>query len=704
MSQTDPNDTATPASPHIIRLAMKRFNLAAEAEANIRKLALEDLKFRAGEQWPANIQQARDIEMKPCLTINRIPQFVRQVTNDERQNRPALHFIPVEDSDEDVAEVYEGMAREIQARSDADIAYDTACDNQVTMGFGYFRVVTEYCDEMSFDQDIKIKRIKNPFTVYFDPSCIEPDYSDAKWCFIVSDVQKEEFKNDYPEAKSSDIELSSVGDDQAGWMGNDFIRVAEYFRIEEKETNIFLLIDGRVVTEEQFKTLGLGDAVIKAKRATQIRKVLWSKITAFEELSEPQEWAGKYIPIVPVLGEDLDIDGERQLIGMVRYVKDPQRMYNYWSTAQTEAIALAPKAPFILAAGQETGFETFWKQANLRSYPYLPYNPIDIEGTPLPPPQRQQAEPPVQAMVQAIAQASDDMKATTGIYDAGLGSRSNETSGKAITARQQEGDTSNFHYIDNLARSIRFLGRILADLIPKIYDAPRIVRTLGEDGSSKMVKVNQPSGEKDASGVEKIYDLKAGKYDVQVQVGPSYTTKRQQASESMVQITQGYPDIFKVAGDIMVKNMDWPGAQQVAERLKKMLPPNLQEDDPNADVPPAIQAKMQEMTGIIEQLTNSLNEKHSESEGKTLELESKERIAYANNETKLILEAFKSEGEASRALLAAELQQISTRLGMLGTNVPIPDTTGGETPAPGMPPGAMGAPPGAPPMGAPPAA
>lgn len=641
--------------------ALKRFKLAAEAEAEIRKLSLEDAKFRAGDQWPANIKQAREIDQRPCLTINRIPQFIKQITNDTRQNRPSLKISAVDDGDEDTAEILEGIVRHIQYQSDADIAYDTATDNQVTMGFGYFRVLTDYCDDMSFDQDIKIKRIKNAFTVYFDPNCQEPDYSDARWCFIVSDMPKDEFKSEYPDHMASDIELSSIGDNQPGWVTETDIRIAEYFVVEEKKKTIWLVTDGR-----QKKTIEALDGELPMgwmklqERETVDRKVMWHKITAFAEL-EKREWAGKYIPVIPVLGEDLDIDGDRKLFGLVRGMQDPQRMYNFWSTAQTEAIALAPKAPFIMAEGQDEGYESYWDQANTKSYSRLVYKPIDMNGTLLPPPQRNQAEPPVQAMVQAIHQASDDMKATTGIYDASLGNRSNEQSGRAIMARQQEGDVANFNYTDNLSRAIKHLGRILLDLIPKVYDVARIMRILHEDGSSKMVKVNQPSGEKDTQGMEKIYDLTAGKYDVAVSVGPSYSTKRMENVATMTQIIQAYPPVMQLAGDIIVKQMDFPMAEDLSDRLKMGLPPEIQQqlkdEDGNAPLPPAVQSKMQQMTQMITQLSQQLHTALDQVDGKKAELDSKERIAYAKNETDLAIAVIGKETDNNMAFAQHELNR-----------------------------------------------
>lgn len=664
-----------------IPTALKRFELAAEAEHDIREKALADLKFRAGEQWPADRLASREQQNSPCLTINQCPKFIRQVTNDARQNRPAIKISPTDDSTKHTAEIIEGICRHIEVSSDADIAYDTACDNQVTMGFGYLRVITEYCDEMSFDQDIKIERVKNPFTVYFDPSAVKPDYSDAKWAFVTSDIPKDEFKLSYPDATLSNTVLQSQGDAPAGWMTKENIRIAEYFQVIEDKKTIHQMADGSILDDEGIKKLQ-APLAMKNKRETTIRSVKWSKITAFEEL-ESGDWAGKWIPLIPVLGDDLDIDGKRQLTGMVRDIQDPQRMYNYWTSAFTEAIALAPKAPYIMAEGQDEGYEGIWQTANVKNLPYLIYKPVALGQNLAPAPQRNNAEPPVQAMAHAIAQAGEDLKSITGIYDANLGQRSNETSGKAIMARQRQGDTSNFHYIDNLSRAIRHLGVILLDLIPKIYDAPRIVRIVHEDRTHDMVKINQPSGEMGEDGAEKVYDVTTGKYDVVVETGPSYNTKRQESAAGMQNLIQAYPDIMKVAGDIFVKNMDFPQSGDIANRIKAILPPQvLQGEDGDAPVPPQIAQKLQQSGQMIEQLTGELNKAKDVIQTKQLELESKERIAYAGYENDTIVAAIKAESANNLALMMSELQHIQARLGLLNVNQPIEGESQNMTSAP----------------------
>lgn len=673
----------------LLSLAHKRFKMIQDAENDIRNKGLLADKFRVGEQWPDNVQQNRALASRPCLTFNRMPQFIRQVTNDMRMNRPQVHISPTNEDNVETANVLEGLIRHIQVASNADVAFDTAADSQVGKGWGYFRLITKYCDEKSFDQDIEIKRIKNAFSVYFDPSCIEPDYSDAKYCFVIEDVPREEFKSQYPESAMGDLTFSSIGDNPPEWSTNDFVRVAEYFTVEETDDTLCMMVDGSTMLKSEMAEGGYDTAkeqgFIKNERETKTRKVMWRKITGIEVLEE-QEWPGKYIPIIPVLGEDIDVDGKRHLTGMVYNAMDSQRQYNYMRTAQTEAIALAPKAPFVAAVGQIEGYEPIWQTANINTYSVLPYNPITVDGQSVPPPQRNQAEPPVQAMIQASSEASEDMKATTGIYSAGLGKREGDASGVAIRSLQKEGDVSNFHFIDNLSRAIRFLGVQLVDLIPKIYDAPRVIRIIGEDQTSKVVKVNQPSGEKGPNGIDKIYDLTTGKYDVVVEVGPSFTTKRQESVASMTDMARAYPPLMQVAGDIMVKNMDWPDAQQVAERLKMGLPPEIQKQIASEDktpLPPQVAMQMQQSQQMIEQLSQTVHVLQDQLDSKESDNASKERIAAQNNETQIAIAAMKAETAANHAVLEAQLAAITAKLTTdLTSQAPIPSEEAGEPPIP----------------------
>lgn len=617
-----------PDKTELLRIARERFIIAEEAESQIRVDALDDLRFRKGEQWPDEIKRQRNIDNRPCLTINQMPQFIRQITNDQRQNRPSIQINPVDsEADVDTAEVLEGMVRHIQYDSGADAAYDTAFQAAVTSGFGYFRINTAYSSPDTFEQDIKILRVLNAFTVYFDPSCKEPDYSDAMWAFVIEKLSKDEFKEQYPNATASNMaDWVSTGD---GWIDKDECRIAEYFFREAKSKTLYELQDGTVVDK-----LPDGQKE-KRKRLTQDYTVKWVKHNGHEVLEET-DWPGKWIPIIPVLGDELDVDGERILEGIVRQAKDPQRQYNFMSSATTETIALAPKSPFVAAAGQIEGFENDWQAANVRNLSVLLYNPVDLNGEAVPPPQRNNSNPAIEATTAAMMQSSQDLKAVTGIYQAALGAQGNETSGKGILARQQQSHGANFHFVDNLSRSLRHAGRIIVDLIPHIYDTARTMRIIGEDGSQSTVKIQpgaqQPIAEQQQMGqaVEKVFDVTVGKYDVTVSTGPSYQTKRQEAVASQMQLVSSFPQLMPVAGDILVRNMDWPGAEEIADRMEKMLPPVLQEGE--GALPPEVQQHMAQLTQQLQVVTQQAQAMASEIKDKTqqkaMELESKERIEF----------------------------------------------------------------------------
>ena len=614
-------------SEEILTVARSRMTMAISAFSQTREDELDDLRFYAGSpdnqwQWPADVLQTRGavqgqtINARPCLTINKLPQHVHQVTNEQRMNRPGIKVIPADDkADVDVADVFNGVIRHIEYISDADVAYDTACENQVSYGEGYIRLLTEYCDEDTFDQDIKIARIRNSFSVYMDPMIQDPTGADARWCFITEDLTKAEYERMYPDAAPISTLMSlGVGDQSiAQWIGENTVRIAEYFYIEyEKQTlNLYPGNQTAFSGTPEDKTLRMMFGKPLRSREADRKKVKWCKINGYDILEE-REWAGAYIPVVRVVGNEFEVDGRMYVSGLVRNAKDAQRMYNYWVSQEAEMLALAPKAPFIGYGGQFEGYEQQWKTANTNNWPYLEVNPdvTDGQGAVLPLPQR--AQPPMASsgLLQAKAGAAEDIKSATGQYNASLGMTSNERSGKAILARQREGDIGTYHYVDNLARAIRHIGRQLVDLIPKIYDTERIARIIGEDGEPDTVKMNPMQEEpvkrivdQEGNLIEKVYNPGVGKYDVRVITGPGYATKRQEALESMAQLLQGNPQLWQVAGDLFVKNMDWPGAQDLAKRFKKTIDPKVLADEDD----PALAAANQQMEAMAAEMENMFN-------------------------------------------------------------------------------------------------
>lgn len=611
----------------ILSIARNRLTTAMSATSDSRANQVEDLKFAAGSpdnnwQWPEYAQNSRlvgEVVARPMLTINKLPQHIKQVTNDQRQNRPTGKVISANgDASVDVAEVIEGIVRHIEKISTANLAYNTACESITTHGEGYWRILTNYTDEDSFDQDIFIEHIDNPFSVYLDPLMKKPWGEGAQWGFIAKDLTHDEYEHQFPDASIvSSLQEMGTGDQGPGdWVSEKTIRIAEYFCYENTREKLNLYPDNKTAfegtPEDNVYRKHLGDPI--KSRQSDRKKVKWYKINGYEVL-EKQDWPGKYIPIIRTVGNEFKIEGRTYLSGIVRNAKDAQRMYNYHCSQEVEMLALAPKAPFIGAAGQFDGFEPDWKTANTQNHPYLQYNPIvdDASGNLLPAPQRVQPPMVQEGIISAKRGASEDIKDATGQYNASLGQQSNERSGKAILARQHEGDVSTYHYGDNLAQSIEYSTTQIVDLIPKIYDRPdRIARILGEDGSSKMVKLNSeqehpvmgtPHPDDPKIIIEKIYNPSVGKYDVTAVSGPGFATKRQEALDSMAQLLQATPELWKIAGDLFVKNMDWPGAQELAKRFEKTIDPKLLE---NGDDSPALQQAKQQ----LQQLDQELQQAH----------------------------------------------------------------------------------------------
>lgn len=664
----------------IIAEAIARFKLAEEAESENRQNAIDDLKFLDGDQWPEGVKSERSADGRPCLVINKLPQSVQQVTNDQRQNRPAIKVSPFDDkADVETAKVIQGIIRNIENDSSAETAYDTAFESAVKGGFGYMRVATGYAGPKSFDQKITIKRVSNPMSVFLDPHSREFDGSDANWGFEIEDMSRSEFKRRWPKAKlSGSGEWETYGASSPDWVKADSVRIADYFYKEFKDVELVLLSTGEVIEKSQLPEILPEGVSVKDERTAQIPTIKFCKLNGVERLEETI-FPGSFIPLIPVYGAVDDIDGKRILKGIVRNAKDPARMYNYWKSAETEAIALAPRAPFIAAEGQLEGFEEQWNTANRKNWSVLKYKPISIGGTPVPPPQRNSFEPAIGAISNAAAGASDDIKTTTGIYDASLGGRSNETSGVAIQRRNNQAQTSNFHFVDNLTRSMRHLGRILVEIVPTIYDTDQAARIMGDDGQQRMVRINAPFVE---NGKEVLYALDAGRYDVTIDVGPSYATKRQEAADSMLELSKAMPQLMQVAGDLMVKQMDWPGAQELAERIKKTLPPGLADDDKNKpqELPPQVQQQMQQMNGMIEQLTAKLTEANQKIETKSVELESRERIEMAKLETHATIELAKLQSREALDMLANQIAEIDARQKMIGFGQPMEREQAPEAP------------------------
>ncbi|CAB4134019.1 Phage P22-like portal protein [uncultured Caudovirales phage] len=582
--------------------AIKFWRLVNDADSNNRAEALNDIKFAAGDQWPVEIQNSRNLESRPCLTINKIDAYIRQVTNQQRMQRPRIKVHPVNNlADYKIAQIIEGITRHIEVNSNADTAYDTAFDYAVRMGWGYWRINTKYVSEDSFDQEIFIDTIDNPFTVYFDPNSILPDGSDAERCLITTVMDKKVFREYYPDADDgANFQQRSTGDDTSAWITKEDIRVAEYFYVERERAKLYLLSDGTsgfADSDNFFARVEASSLTVVDERDSFRKVVKWMKCTSLEILEE-KTMAGKYIPVVPCYGAQVIIDDKRKKYGLVRFAKDPQRMYNFWRTSMTESVALAPKAKWLLAEGQDEGHENEWAMANIKSTPILRYKQKDIEGVPAPIPTRLQPEPPPTGIMEAAGAISADLQMVLGVLDPNQ-LPSGNISGKALQGQQNQVDLSNFHYYDNLTRSIRHTGKIILDLIPKIYDTQRVMRIIGSDGQPDMTTIN----EQNEIG-EVLNDVTVGEYDVVMDTGPGFQTKRQQAVESMMPLMTGNPELFNVAGDLVFRNMDFPGADVIADRLAAMNP--LANIDEKSEIPPQVQMQLAQSKQMIEQLQQQL--------------------------------------------------------------------------------------------------
>lgn len=559
----DKTDKPVPEKQHksILDRAMKRLKACEDAESENREEALKDFKFaQLGEQWDDDM--LRDREGRPSLVVNKLAQYINQVVNEQRQSQQGIKVVGVDDkADRTVAEIETGLIRNIEYLSKADLAYDTAYEHAVTGGFGFFGVTTCYADEDTFDQDIRIRTFENCFAVHIDPASMMPDGSDMDYAFVTDKIEKEDYEDRYGEVYSGE----DVPDDYAeSWHDKDSVYVREYWERTREPVKLFLWSNG--ITTKEGEPAPEGAEIVREREAKEY-KVKMYLICGDRVLSET-EFPSRYIPIFPVYGKRLNVAGRVFIRGLVRFARDPQKMFNYWRSATAEKIALAPKTPIFATAKMVEGYENLYDSLNTTPHPWVPYNPDPL--APGATPSRIAADVDVMPIIAANQQSEEDIKASIGIYDPQLGMDTNQ-SGRAILALQKQGDTSTYGYQDNLSRAKEQCGRVIVELIGKLYDTERIVRVLGEDGGANLAVLNKrvpgPGGV-----MQILNDVTLGKYDVEVTTGPSYATKRMEAAESMIQFMQAYPAAAPVLGKHLAKNLDWPGADDVAAELAALSP------------------------------------------------------------------------------------------------------------------------------------
>lgn len=553
----------------IVTEALDRFDRAAEAEEENRRLALEDLKFVDEDDGQWTDDQRAKRKGRPCMTFDRTSAAVDQVVGDMLQNRPGIKVRPMEDGDDEVAEIYTGLIRGIEAQSNAKRAYKTGFKFAARCGYGVWRVRHDYACDDSFDQDLLIEPVPNPFAVLFDPDSTNPMRDDGRFCFVFDDMNKEAFEEAYPKAQSGQREdFQGTGNDRE-WFGKDYVRVAEYYRKVPVKRRLYLLSDGSTVDADEFDPIAdemeAEGITIKRERSVDSHKIEYYKLTGAEVLEEV-EYTGKFFPVVPVWGKQIVVDGKFLYRGLVRKAKDSQRLFNYELNSHAEVVSMQGKAPYLATPNMIKGFEKNWQSINTSSDPVLPYNLDNGVG-----PRREMPPQASQGMLAMINLAADNIKSTTGIFDASMGARSNETSGRAIEARDRQGDTATFEYADELHESLQHTGRILVDLIPKIYDADRQIRILGEDDAEEVVKINRPTLDIQTGEVVTINDLSKGSYDVTITTGGSYSTKRQETAEQMGQIIAQNPEAGQMILDLYLKSLDLVGGDEAIKRVRKLL-------------------------------------------------------------------------------------------------------------------------------------
>jgi hypothetical protein len=667
------------APSDVVTTAKERFEKAQEAYASNRLLAIEDTKFVLGDsdngyQWPDAIYRMRStVEKRPCLTVNVTAQHCNQIINNIRQNRPQCKVLPADSkADKKTAEILAGLIRNIQVASHADVAHDTAAEHAIYGGEGYWVISTDWESPTSFDQVITINPVENPQLVYIDPFC-GMNKLKAQWGFVFEDIGKEEAKRLY--GKSGVNPSTWANDTARGWYSENTVRVASYYYCEQVEDTLYLMGDGTTMLESELREQGGDEAVKmagamaeaieaqtggKAKRPTTRPQWKFCKLVGgHDNPVDTKVWPGTFLPIVQVVGKEVNVNGQIIRKGVVRDLKDPARMVNYSYSAAVETIALQNKIPYIAAAEAIEGYEAQWEAANQSTAAYLPYNAVDADGNAIPKPERQQPAVMPVAQVNMLHLSVEQMRAASGQQNANFGIKSEAASGVGIQRLKVQGETATFHFPDNLARALHDEAVILIDLIPKVYDTQRVVRILGIDGKESHAVLNpemqdayRPANEED---VQEIFNPSVGRYDVVIDTGPSYQTQRQEAAAALTEIASTNPQLMEVAGDIIMKAYDFPFSDQLAERLKKTLPPQLQ-DGAQKQLPPEAEAQMAQMQGLIEQLGQALQA----AEGQIAELKSGEMAKFNDS----LIKAYDAETKRLQALGGAMSPEVVQALVM----------------------------------------
>lgn len=593
-----------------------------EADKKNREEALYDLKFAAGEQWDDRVKQYRESGDRPfplpCLTINTLPQFVGQVVGDRRANQTSVKVLPKESGNKKVAEVRSEMIRSIEYHSKAERVYTQTFENQVTCGIGNFRVDLDYADDDSFNRALFIRGIPNPMAVNWDPLASDPTGKDAAWCFVTDLMTTAAYEKRFPKAAKPsgfDTDLKATG-----WIENDTVRVAEYLKLEEREREIAMFMDGTVrdIKDAKPGDLFLGPDGKPLTRKAKVKYAVSVMTNGQEQLTDPFELKLPRLPIIRAMGREVWVGDKRVRFGLVRFARDPQRLKNYWRSVVAELLMGATRANYMAEASAVKGRAKDWANT-------LVFN----DGTPMP---KEITGTNLAAIINEAQMCAQDMKDTTGLHDASLGIQSNETSGVAIQRRQNEGDIASIGYHDNMNAAMQEGGEVLNCLLDLVHDTAGTVRLIGEDGNARMQKVNDPNDEESVM-------LGQGKYDVVISTGPAYMTRRQEAAAGMLEFARSSPSVMERAGDLIAKSQDWPLADEFADRLR---PPGAGDD---GDLSEEKLAEQQQQAELAQQMA-AMEMKAKEAELRTAEA----------NARKAEAEAEKAQTEAAKAKTELAMQ------------------------------------------------
>jgi hypothetical protein len=569
----------------------EEYDLDFDFDRDNRDEALEDKRFTAGEQWEPTV--LADRAGLPCLVINSVPQFIAQLVGDWRENKRGVKVLPSEEGDKDLADVRADLIRSIETQSRADRVYDTTFESAVQCGDGAFRVAVEYAKDDVFDQDIFVRPIEDSLSVIWDRMSVDPTGRDARHCFVDDLIPTKDFERKWPNSKPSELGTRAYNQMvNARWIEAEGVRVTEYWRLVDRQRFLALFADGSVrFIEDNLDDLIAKHGEVAKSRIAPCTYAQMHLVTGFDILSGPYEYRLNRLPIIRMSGRVVNLAGNRVRYGIVRFMKDSARLRNFHRSVAAEQLGYAPKAQWIATESAVEGYEDELRKAHLTRDPLIKVSDEAIIGQNI-----QRLDPPKwQAALHQEAEANvQDMKDVTGIHDASLGIKSNETSGRAINARQREGDIAAITYYDNGNAAVLEAGDVMNQLISQIYDGTRIVRIIGEDEKLKFLKINDPNDPRSP-------DLSVGRYDVALSTGASYSTRRVEAAQAMMDAVQVWPQLLQVAGDLVAKAQDWPGADDLAERLKKTIPQQFLDPDEQTGPDPQIQQMQMEMQALAQE-------------------------------------------------------------------------------------------------------